>query len=411
MMILNYLKNIEFLKSNRATGLHCYVNGGNTPVFSYVILGKKKGKIEIEQQGEIHCDFEQLAEIIPVKYPVYLSIDGKGILHRQVECDSSIPALQLAIPNANENDFVSEQFDGTSQKKYISFARKEFIDDILAKLSDQNFPVIGLTISPFSCLGLFDIFPELPVPFMVGQFEFELDRETSGIIAFSKIELAGQDRKYTIGGNEISSAKVLPFYNALSYYTNRSDRPEYSVVSNQKAEYISKRLFEIAGWGALIFLFIILLANLVMFSNLSEEKQQLDLIVSGNKELITRLNRVKEELSWKEKFLGQVGNDRKKWFSFFADRVGASVPEEITLEKLDFHPVRSKIINQKEIELQPDLVRIEGITKNSLSVNNWALILKKMTGVSDVVIGSFSQMENSTLGVFAIEIRLKVLKN
>lgn len=409
--MLNYLKNIEIFKSNRVTGLHCYVNGGNKPVFSYVILVKKKGKIEIEQQVEIQCEFEKLPEIIPVKYPVYLSIDGKGILHRQIECNSSKPAIQLAIPNANENDFVSEQFDGISQKKYISFARKEFVDNILAKLSDLKFSVIGLTISPFSCLGLFEIFPDLPVPFIVGNFEFELDRKTSGIIAFRKIELNDQERNYIIGDNEISSAVVLPFFNALCYYTYRSDRSEYSVVSNQKTEYISKRLFEIAGWAILSFLFITLLANLVIFSNLSEEKQQLDLIVSGNKELITRLNRVKEELSWKEKFLGQAGNDRKKWFSFFADQVGASVPEEITLEKLDFHPVRSKMINQKEIEIQPDMVRIEGITKNSLSVNNWALILKKMAGVSDVVIGSFSRMENSTLGVFAIEIRIKIPKN
>ncbi len=207
--MLNYLKNIEIFKSNRATGLHCYVNGGNTPVFSYVILVKKKGKIEIEQQVEIQCEFEKLPEIIPVKYPVYLSIDGKGILHRQIEFDSSKPAIQLAIPNANEDDFVSEQFDGISQKKYISFARKEFVDDILAKLSDLKFSVIGLTISPFSCLGLFEIFPELPVPFIVGNFEFELDRKTSGIIAFSKIELNDQERNYIIGDNEISSAVVM----------------------------------------------------------------------------------------------------------------------------------------------------------------------------------------------------------
>lgn len=408
---MNYLKNMKFLKSTRVTGLHCYIKEDSNPVFSYVILVKKKGKIEIELRDEIQCEFENLSEIIPVKIPVYLSIDGKGILHRQIAHDPSKPAIQQAIPNANESDFAFEQFEGTSQKKYISFARKEFVDDILNKLSNQKFSIIGLTISPFFCMGLFDIFPELPVPFMVGRYELEFDRISSELIAFSKNEMTDQNRLYTIADNELSSALVLPFFNALTYYTNSSAKTEYSVVSNQKIEYVSKRLFEIAGWNLLIFLFITLLVNFIIFSNLSEEKQRLDTIVSDNKELFTKLNQVKEELLWKEKFLGQTGYDRKMWFSFFADQVGASVPEEITLEKLTIHPIRSKILNLKEIELEPNLIRIEGFTNNSLSVNNWALLLKKMAGVTDVVIGSFSRIENSSTGVFAIEIRLQLPKD
>jgi Tfp pilus assembly protein PilN len=409
--MFNYLKNIEILKSNRAIGLHCNVNGGSNPVFSYVILVRKKGKVEIESQAEIQCEFEKLHEVIPTKYPVYLSIDGKGILHKQIENDPSKSAIQMAIPNANENDFVYELFNGTSQKKYISFTRKEFIDEILAKLSAQKFQVIGLTISPFSCLGLFEIFHDLPSTIIVGNFELELDRATHEIISFCKLDMNVGSGNYSIGDSEISSAMLLPFYNCLTYYTNRSGNDDYPVVSSQKTEFVSKRLFEIAGAGILIFLFIILLVNFVIFSNYTEEKQKLDENVSANKELITRLNHVKEELSWKEKFIGQAGTDRKNWFSFFADRIGASVPDEITLEKLDFHPIRSKIINQKEIELQADRIRIEGITKSSSAVNDWTLILKKMAGVSDVIIGSFSQMENSTVGVFALEIRLKTPEN
>lgn len=409
--MLNYLKNIEVLKSNRVIGLHCRIDGSSTPSFSYVILVRKKGKVEIESQSEIQYELEKLHEVIPAKYPVYLSVEGKGILHRQIEGDTSKPALQLAIPNANENDFIYELFEGASQKKFISFARKEFVGDILAKLSGQKILVIGLTISPFSGIGLFEIFPDLPVPFLVGNYEIIPERGTHEIISFSKLDHDCGTRQYKIGESEISSAMVLPFYNALTYYTNRSADIEYSVVTNQKNEFVSKRLFETAGCGVLIFIFIILLANLVVFSNLSEEKQALDQNISVNKELITRLNQVKDELSWKEKFLGQAGDDRKNWFSFFADQIGASVPGEITLEKLDFHPVRSKIINQKEIELQSDLIRIEGITKSSAAVNDWTLALKKLAGVSDVTIGSFSELENSTLGIFVIEIRLKMPEN
>jgi Tfp pilus assembly protein PilN len=407
--MLKHLRNTGIFKSRGVIGLHYNANGGSNPIFSYVILVKKKGKIEIEQQAEIQCEFEKLPQIISTKYPVCLSIDGKGILHRQLEADSSKPAIQQAIPNANENDFVFEQFDGTSQIKYISFTRKEFVDDILGRLNDLKFEVIGLTISPFSCLGMYEIFPDLPVPFMAGNYELEIDRKTSEIKDFRKCE--NSTMLYKLGDNEITSSMVFPFFNAITYYTDQPVGSGYSRISDQKTEYISKRIFTIAGLGSLLLLFMSLLVNMFVFTSLSDEKQKLDLQVSGNTELISKLKQVKEELAWKEKFSGQSGNDRSRWVSFIADRIGASVPEEITLEKLEFHPVNSKIINNKEIDLKPGIIRIEGIAKSSLQVNDWALNLKKMTGIATVVIGSFSQLENQPFGIFTIEITLDNKEN
>jgi Tfp pilus assembly protein PilN len=404
--MLKYLKNIEILKSNRVVGLHCLIDNGNKPLFSYILLLKKKGRIEIEHKADIQCEFEKLSENIPAKFPVYLSIEGKGILNRRVEHDASKPVMQQAIPNANETDFIYEEFDGPDKTSYISLARRDYLDDILEKLSKQKFSVIGLTISPFSAIGIFEIFPQLPVPFKVGCYELDFDATAKTITDFRKLDLKDDNRLYSLGDNEISSSQVLPFYHALNYYTNGSIGSDYSVISNQKKEYISKRLFGFAGWFILIFLFISLLVNALVFTSLSDEKQRLGNQVSGNTELLISLKHVKEELSWKEKFLGRAGTDHKKWFSYFADQIGASVPEEITLEKLDLRPVNSKIINLKEIELQTSSVRIEGITKNSQSVNNWALILKKMQGISNVIVESYSQIDNTSTGVFIIKITL-----
>ena len=409
--MLNYFRNSELLKSNRVIGIHCMMNGANDPVFSYVILLKKKGNIEIESQGEIQCELEKLFENVAIKYPVYLSIDGRGILHKRVERDLSKSIIQQAIPNANESDFIVEQFNGGEQSAYISFARRDYVDDILSKLFEQKFSVIGLTISPFTTIGIFDLFPHLPSPLLVGPYEMQIGKTDQTINDFRKPDVGNIEcRQYMLGDNQISSPYILPFYHALTYYSNGSQESEYPFIATQKDEYTSKRLFVFAGWGILVFLFLLLLANMLVFTGLSQEKQRLETQVSGNKELLSKLKLVKEELSWKEKFLGQAGLDRKKWLSYFADQIAASVPQEITLEKLELHPMTTKIRKQKEIELQPDIIRIEGITKTSLSVNDWALSLKKMHWISNVVVENFFQIENSTMGIFTIEISLATLK-
>lgn len=403
---MNYFKNIEYLKSNWVTGLHCVVDGGNEPLFTSVILHRKNGKIGIELQSEFKCEFDRLSEKIPVKYPVCISIEGKGILHRRVEKDLTKPIIQQAIPNANESDFLFEQFEGTENSSFISFARKEFVEDILNRLKDQKFSVIGLTVSPFCVIGIYDFFPDLPSVLKTGSYEIVSEKKDLTIIDFRKTDPLNEGVKYSPGGNEIASSIILPFYHGLTYYTNKTTGPEYSVITDQKNEYSSKRAFMFAGWAILSLIFIILLANLFVFTSLSDEKQKLELQVSGNIDLITRLKHVKEELVWKEKFSGQAGGDHKKWFSYLADQTGASVTEEITLEKLDFHPVSSKITNFKEIELQTDIIRIEGITKSSQAVNEWALTLKKMAGITNVVVVSYSQLENPAYGAFTIEITL-----
>lgn len=405
--MLNYFRNIEYLKSNKVIGLHCTLNGSDKPKFYYILLLKKKGKIEIGNCMEVQCDIEKLSENITMKYPIYLSIEGKGILHKQVTQDSSKTILQQAIPNANESDFIVEGFNGCGQTKFISFARRDNIDSILKKLSDQKFQVIGLTISPFTMVGIFEIFPDLPSSLLTGLYEIEVSKTDQKIASFRKIDSENSDYlQYAIGENSISSSSILPFYNAFTYYTNQSRGFEYPIVTSQKAEYISKRLFVATNWGILIFIFLGLLVNLLVFSDLSEQKLQLETQVSGNRDLVIKLKNLKEELSWKEKFVGQAGLDRKMWFSYIADQIAASVPEEISLEKLDLHPLSSKIRNQKEIELQSDIILINGVTKSSVSVNQWALTLKKITGISNVVVENFSQLENSSSGTFSIKISL-----
>jgi Tfp pilus assembly protein PilN len=410
--MLNYLKNWEILKSNKVIGLHCTITGNGHPVFSYTILRKKKGNVEIEHQEEVQCEPGKLSEHVSVKYPIYLSIDGRGILHKRIDSDSTKSPIQQAIPNAHEDDFIVEQYPGTDHTTYLSFARKSFVDELLSQLTDQKYSVISLTLSPFKAVGCFGVFDQLVSPIRVGPYEIEVNPDDQTIISFRKQEIDNaDDPPYTLGENRLSPIYVLSFYHALTYYIHGAEIDEYPPVAEQKTEYAFKRLFLLSGWGILIFLFVILGINVMVFTNLSEEKQQLETQVSGNKEILHKLEQVKEELSWKERFLGQAGLDRRKWLSYFADQIAASVPEDITLEKLDLHPVISKIRKSKEIEMKSEAIRIEGITKTSLSVNDWALALKKMPWIANVVVENFSQIENSSTGIFTMEIKLATTNN
>jgi Tfp pilus assembly protein PilN len=404
--MLNFFRNIEFLQSKRVTGLHCTLNGSNAPTFSSILLRKKKSKIEFENSIEFQCEIEKLPENIDINYPVCLSIDGKGILNKQITIDPAKTILQQTIPNASENDFIVEKFNGSDNTLFISLARKDLVDEILKKLSDQKIQVIGLTIGTFSLIGLFEMFADLPTSILSGLYEIEVNKANLEIISFRKSELGNTEiRQYNLDQNPILSSFLLPFNNAFAYYSNQSLNFEYQKITTQKEEYLSKRVFVTIGWGILIFIFLGLLVNYFVFNDLSEKKLQLENQVSGNRDMVLKLKILRDEISWREKYLGQAGTDRSKWFSYIADQIAASVPEEILLEKFDLHPLNSKIRNLKEIELQPDIILIDGLTKSSASVNEWAVNLNKLAGISDVVVENFSQPDNSS-GFFSIKITL-----
>jgi Tfp pilus assembly protein PilN len=406
--MLKSLKNKNVFKSSKVLGVHCIIQPNGDKTYTYVLISMKRKQVEIEKYGIA----DQLSETsfmdFPSTIPICLSIDGKGVLIKKIVVDPATTFLNQVIPNANENDFFYESFDGDANTVFVSVARKNFVLDIVRLFTDQKRAVIDLTLGPLKASKIVTLFDHPPQALVIPSYQIQYDDITSTIKNYTKLEAEGWSGEltYRIGSTELPCAFVLPYYHALTYYLHDRTDTHFTEISLLKDEFISKRMFITLGIFSLALLFIISVTNMAFYVRFSENKQLLENKISGNEELLANLKKLKVELAWKEKFLSQAGILRNSRLSYYADQIAACVPGEISLEKMELHPIISKVQKQKEVELQPDQILIEGFTKDSSELNDWAHILKKLSWVKDVTVTNYLKDNNGTIGSFSVLILL-----
>jgi hypothetical protein len=403
--MLNFFKHKNIVKSNKVLGVHCFVQQDGSMLFNYVLIARSKGKIEIDSYKFLEGGLDQLAGEVSMAVPVYVSIDGKGVLTKKVTIDPIKLPIHQVIPNATEDDFLVQQSKGSNNHVFVSIARKDVIDELLANFTQHKFQVIGLTIGPFKAVELIPVFEQLPAELTVGNNLISFDKKNGEIIDFKKCEDSAPRKEYILDEKTLSADDLLPLYNALTYYLADDEGLKYAAVLEQYDEYASKRLFAFAGWGALLFIFLVLVINMLFFTSFSEEKQKLETRVVGDKELLGNLKKLNEELAWKENFLGQAGILNNNRMSYYADRIAASIPDAITLEKMDVHPVASKVKKEKEIQVVPDKITMDGFAGKSEALNDWIKDMKSFSWIEDVSVVNYFKEENSATGMFTIEIK------
>ena len=79
--MFSFVKNIDLLKAKKVAGVEVLLSAGGE-LYNVVVVEKKNDKVQIvsSEQG---LDFEQFKQKIDKNIPLFLSVDGKGVLHKK----------------------------------------------------------------------------------------------------------------------------------------------------------------------------------------------------------------------------------------------------------------------------------------------------------------------------------------
>jgi len=328
------------------------------------------------------------------------------MLHKKILPDAPGGKVSQVIPNAREEDFYVELFPCTQQEVYVSVARRDMIDEVVATFTEKKRSVISLTLGPMKAAILPVMFGNLTEQLMVPPYRVDCNTASYAIKSLTRLgeHENYKDVRYRIGTYEIPCECILPFSHALGYYLGEEPETVSSEVARQKDEYSSKRVFNSLVVFMLMIVFIIVLAGRMGYYNYAGQKSGLENRIEGNAELLEDLKKLRDEFTWKEKFLKEAGILHNSHLSYFADRIAATVPKEVTMEAMELHPVLSKIKKQKEIELQGDAIILQGTTLSSLVLNDWMRELKKMTWIKQATVSNY--LQDNAIGTFLITIQL-----
>ena len=390
-----WLGDKAWFKGNTAVGIHVQITTNGYHYF-FCLLKKEKESISIvksfntDQLVEKELDFLQ-------NQSIFLSIDGKGVMHVKEERDEkeiwAIP--EKILPNAEAKDFYIQKFVD-EQFQWLSFARIDIVQSILDRLAASNIFPAKLMLGAFPVKQVLTLLPNKK------EFIFHLYRNkwvflNGAIDKVEKIEPMESWNRLKINESlVIEEPYLLPFANALSFFgiNTEVEVEELQAVVNNREVFFQKKLFQYGGWSALFIMLILLLINFFLFDYYSTKVNKLSAELGQKEELILKMDSLEQEYEQKKFFFDQSGLSKPIRLSYMADRLAATIPPSIQLESLHINPLKEKKIREGE---SPNFdighIFIKGISNNSTEFNEWIELLDRQEWIKDIQIEFYNHIE------------------
>ena len=374
-----------------------------------VTIEKKKKELDL---AEINCELEQIADLqtqLTVAIPLMVSLDGKGIIHKQVELsgkEESNELLGKVLPNAHPNDFYLQKTQLENNTYWVSIARKEFVDQLLKDISATGCYVHDLLLGPFSLHTAMIAMDNEPQPDVIVDETTEIHfsgKEISGMV--SSAENNAQPT-YLVSGHSMNSAGLIAFGNAFQYFLKdvKIVRPFYQLVHEKANDFFQRRLFRIGGVSLLSFFLLALLINFLIFDHYNSAYQTLISNVHQNEAQLEKLNTLKQEVQRQKEFIKESGFTNASKISFVADQLAESVPRSIQLIHLAINPVVRKKKAADKTAFLFNEIQLTGKTTESVELNEWIKLTKSKPWVKEVNIIDFNREKKKSTAFFELQI-------
>jgi Tfp pilus assembly protein PilN len=380
---------------------------------SAIVLKQENGVVKIEKElNAVHFD-DLLVELSEYKLPVALHIDGRGILHRSVEKNadqSEQELINIVMPNAKAAEFNIQSYDD-HEKKQISIIRKDLLqtmlDGFVAKTIDVIQVYMGPLVSSRICLATADPCNTLNVK------GWSLAFNEGQLVQIQQLVASAIDQKdLTLkGGEQLAARAIVPYAVALScmIYRNDAEFTFYSSsIKNLRGDWEQKRLFRQSFKIALAGVFLILFINTIFFVQGNMRNEQLTFEVQSNEKVFSRLESLKQEIARKKKFIAETAWGDFPRAAFYADRLAASVPENVWLTEINIHPMDEKMLKTDRKQLfKNKLIQIKGRSDNPIVINDWIKKLGDLDWIQKITNQEFEYSAHERTGIFSFHIQIK----
>ncbi len=400
--MITWIENIGLVKGKQAAGieLHVRANGSITAYGS--VINKSGSNLSLKKSLFRLDSYDFIQESIPKELPVCLTIDGKGILYKKVTPDPERSLINHLLPNATEKDFYVFQYPAEENQVFLAAIRKEQLDSILDEFKNRGLHVVYVDIGPFP---LNNVMPAISRQdeLKVSQYKIKGGKKIENI---EKNDEYYSGLNYRMADESVDSLSLVSFSAAVNYFTRSSGAIELDRSRFHYEEFLFGRLIKIAGLAFLGLLFVGLIVNYLYFDYYSAKYNRLSFQLNQNKDLITRLDTLKEELKLKEQYVVERGYLSSSKLSYYSDRIARTIPNSIILNRLEIHLVNGKIKVGEEIDISKDEIIIKGVSDKNMVLNAWMGQLKEKDWVREIRLINYTKEKPGEPGDFIIQIMI-----
>ena len=398
--MLNKIKSY-LLFGNRYTGIeHTFKNGSDSIIVS--VLKQSKSEIDIESTIEVET-LEMLSSELKKNQHAFLVINNEKVLTKQIESEQKEPLklVYKAFPNIKIDDFY---FEILKEKNihFVSLCRKDYVDELIKKYIKLKLYIITISFGNSSISNL--------KPFIKSN---EVYSSNSKIVVkdnlITKIQKSENtvNENYDLNGLTISNINLLSFAEALNSslksntkVTNFESKKQES-LSNFKQVRFFQQFLKFAG----LFLLAGLLTNFLVFNHYFNKVNELNQISEINQSTKTKIVKLNESVSKKQKMVDDLLKSNGSKSSFFVNEIIQSLPNSIILSETNYQPLEKRIKPNKEIKLESNEIRVSGTSNNSELFSIWISQLEQKDWIEKINIESYGT-ESKSNSDFIIIIKL-----
>lgn len=394
----------NLIKGSRATGLHIEIVSETEYIYTCSFLKRQNKKIF--NQGASVVSEEEFLEKAPKDVPLIINISGKGIIFKKVPEESLEKDLQAAFPGLDPNEFYLQRYQGKNSA-FLCIIRKSIVDGIVEKFIDK-YNIVHIILGVFSVDAI--------IPFLYaepGIIHFEDYRIKIEEASVSAIEVTPKGSlgagNVMVGEEAISSETVLAYSSAFYYFmpSQHLVLPAVPRVQESAENYVEKAKFQTLAKVSLIFIFLILLINYLLFDKFYSKQKMLEEKMQLYSAQFSQLESLKSKYEKQSSFFQRYGLLEKSKFAVYGDQLAKELPIEIRLTSMQLNPLIRKTQEDSVPEFTPKRIVIAGNCEESRYLNQWIGKIKKLSWVEAVQIKSYSQNGKAELAEFILGIDTK----
>lgn len=376
------------LTKSSVIGIECIV--GDNTLYRYTLLSKKKSQVEIIQSGIVN----QVNELFPLakkhSAPFSLVVTGKGIITKRIIFSANdtldVPALiQQHLPAINANEFYVQFYKNANNTGHLAICRKVVIDDVLSQLTASGHECVNVYISPCVVNAIAAVAKDYN-RLTTGDSELELvNGEVDAIKPKSEERLQLQ-----IENLSISDEQVLCFAAGFAYFTRQTvfETNDLQMISMPQ-KHLEKLKLRVLVMSLIAVVFVISAINSVLYFQRFEQNSALDLELGLYESKNAKITELLESYQKKKSLIEEAGILENKRLALYADKIAASLPQDIVLRELYFNPQEGDAEEDSMLVFSSGGLIIKGNCNKSLLLNEWINVLKSQQFVKSVNLENF----------------------
>ncbi|MEM0578691.1 PilN domain-containing protein [Flavobacterium polysaccharolyticum] len=365
----------------------------------HVLTVKRKGTKLTIIALESFNEFDDLEKKVNQNLPLLLFIDGKGVLNKAIDFNNEEDLRWYKNIDLNSIYHTSLK---SSNVDFISFCRKNIIDDILSKFKKNNFQIIDVYLGSFiSAILIKSIKKET-----IFTNDLLLEFKNEELYRFEKQASLTKKVSYNIGNETITNTHLPLYASAVNFFVKSKEISKTKIETLNSEEIIYKKAFNYFGIIILISFLITLLISFFLIQHYISKNAALNIqniYTDKNYQQTLDLEKQKEN---KQRILLESGFSSSKFLSFYSYEIIKTVPKDVSLTVLEITPLSKETKKEQKLIFESNTIHVSGETFNESSFNTWMESLKKMNWLSNFEILSLKK-DKKNKSHFEIKIIIK----